>query len=264
MSETTPRPPDDEKVLVQLSKTQTPEPLSWIPEALLDLTKFGTALTRIATSAVTHPLEIPDKAVATIGFLAQATLRGSLGSDIAGAISELKAKGDLLDARFSETAQDSMSEILDFINTVEVRDGEKFKAIRHFFRQSIRESVPDAERRLYKEFLKVAKRLEGKDLEALRACYRLRQGRGSSDQVASTVRRGWARDVAAEAGHRISAFILSSEARLVGENLWAPITSPDGSGIEAAEHYRLTDFGIAFCQYWTKSEEELSAESESA
>lgn len=194
-------------------------------------------------------------AVKAISGGVQAAVRGRLLSEIGKGIEDLKTRGKLIDPVASDYTKDSVTELVDFIESEKTSDTERFKAIKNIFLYGMLNTIEENEKYLSYTFLKIAKQLTGDDILILKACYDL-----SKEKRILNVAEIWAVEVAIKIGHGLRALIFSREEKLVECCLLGKRMHSDQSGVANSESARLTDLGSKFCNFLNKAESELNLE----
>jgi hypothetical protein len=219
-----------------------------------DAIQIITALTKRSISYAADPIEAAKDIVGVTSHLLQSALRGTFLQDVIEDLDKLKNEGDLLEGRLADVAVDSITELLEFIDSTTTRDSERFRAVRAIFVQGMRISSSEQDRMLSREFLLLAKKLEGADFVVLRACYELHKtGEKTTSEISA-----WSSAVAEKCGYGIRSMVLARESNLVTAYLWGKRIHSDESGISESHRARLTDLGLKFCEFLEKGGAALS------
>jgi len=173
-----------------------------------------------------------------------AALTGRVLEQFANEIKYFREKGKIPDD-WAEKPQGFQTwvELLNAIDQ-DLPDEERIGALKAMFFAVNRVNVTDGQRIVAYQLFQIAKKLNSNELLVLKAVYGLFH---RESQFRNNHFRDWAQAVAKELGHSVLALIEIADKSLVDNQLLSPRQMSDYSGISSA-NWRLTDFGIEFCQ----------------
>lgn len=224
------------------------------PRALVSAVELLSGLGLTALSFAPQPVQ--DGAKTVFGAV-QAAIQGRFLEETSEAVKLLREKGRMIDIKASDLAQDSITELFDFIANTKVSDAERLNAAKSIFLYGLLSTTNEHDRFLAKEFLQVVKQLNGKEIIILKSCYELSKLYATGMNRYSSDADGWAKTVAEKSGLNITNLVLGCEDNLVSLHLIGKRQHADQSGITYSDKARLSDYGLALCEFLEKADPEL-------
>ena len=239
--------PDDQNSNVPVLSPKTDVSTTTSLELIEVLANPGITLSEVATGVFASKSELP-----LIGArLVQAMFKGNLRIQLGRELKDLHEKGKIKEDYFaSNDAQATLHELLDFIDSENIADEERLKAMKKIFFYMISPDINDADRPLAYQLLQISKELRGVDILVLKTVYYLR--RRYHDIPIDLVRdKNWGDVIAVESGLKFSSLIVPVESKL---NKLGVINN-DNYDIRTGGNYGLTGLGEALCEYILRSED---------
>ncbi|MDD2303502.1 MAG: hypothetical protein PHP53_02305 [Prolixibacteraceae bacterium] len=148
---------------------------------------------------------------------------------------------------FSESYYDSLSEILEYLDT-DIPNHKIFNVLKDIFIKSAIEN--QKEDLLPIQFLKIAKSLDEGELIVLSTIYRLYKNKAyANSKTRLETAHNYLELIAKESGLKYNSLVEIHEQRLISKKMLSARKYSDGSGVEIEPFFRLTSLGKSFCEY---------------
>lgn len=163
--------------------------------------------------------------------------------------SERKAAGKIRDDISSSA--DSFNKLLTIMRDSE--SDEQIVIAKKLFFKSIEPGTTDAEQRVLFNFMQICKQLDTNDLAVLKASYEIAKGKNPDAlrgiDTNSRFRSNWFLAVSRHLEHNLASLVEKSEDRLASLKLITAVEERSPPTYFPAGTFRLTDLGMAFCEY---------------
>ncbi len=148
----------------------------------------------------------------------------------------------------------ALSEILKMVENGELNDEELFRAVKSIFYSSLISGAGEYQKRRARSFLSLCRRISTDDLLILRAAYELAVLTVPNDEVNANK---WRVAIANKTGLSHKELIEAREEGLMDERLISDyLYKGDNSGFMRTDHYRLTNLGFEFCEFFVRFRED--------
>ena len=185
--------------------------------------------------------------ILSVGHILQRMRGGRFLSAFKEEWDKYKEKGRISDEfEQSEDNWDCLQELLDFVDK-DIPDSRRFEAMKNLYLNIAVDSASDMPGVNRQQLMRVCRSLSSGELIVLLNAYRLglrrtRQERGSQSAAS------WLDLVAKKSGLYMG-LVEVNEGDLIKKGLLSRRTHADGSGVTLGQHFRVTDVGVALCEW---------------
>jgi hypothetical protein len=183
----------------------------------------------------------------SFGHILQRVRGGKFLSTLKTEWDRYKEKGRISDGfERSEDNLDCLQELLDFIDK-DIPDSRQFEAMKNLYLNIVVHSASDVRAINSQQLMRVCRTLSSGELIVLLTAYRLGSQKTRQEWGQQSA-RSWLDNMAKESGLYLGLVELHEE-HLIEKKLLLSRTLPDRSGAPLGQHFRLTDTGIALCEW---------------
>lgn len=206
--------------------------------------KFISDLVAVVTGAVTSEKKDLHR---SLGRLIQHAINGDFWQGLGVEWNKYKKEGKIKDDYSStEQCREALAQLWETLEN-DPPDVERLKLLKAIFLTMSEESLSDRNKPLPLMYLKVARDLRGNEILTLRAAYTIYKS-GAFDKGKSSASQ-WLASIAQHSALKFTAAVELAEPKLEELKLIGCRTYTDKSGISLSGTFRLTDFGISFCEF---------------
>lgn len=185
--------------------------------------------------------------ILSVGHVLQRMRGGKFLSAFKGEWDKYKEKGRINDEfERSEENLDCLQELLDFIDK-DIPDSQRFEAMKNLYLNIAVNSASDMPAVNRQQLMRVCRSLSSGELIVLLTAYRLGSQKTKQEWGQQSA-RSWLGLVARESGLYLGLVELN-EGHLIEKKLLSRRTLGDGSGVTLDQHFRITDVGVALCEW---------------
>lgn len=199
------------------------------------------------------------------GRIIQSALKGNLLTCLSNELKKYKDKGEIKDDFLATDANRmALNEILKMIDSEDIPDEVKFRAIKSIFITGINTDSTSEDEFLAYEFLRTAVGLSGTEILVLKANFAIANKKYLNDvglliekNASPHSRQGWANIVSKQMGlHGFNTLVSKYEDNLEKLGLISPRNYDNRFSSEfiPTNKFRLSEMGYKFCEFMTKYE----------
>lgn len=181
----------------------------------------------------------------TVSHLLQALVRGKFMDQLHREWDDYSKKGKIKDD-YQSTDQhfECLQEMLDFLDN-DNPDQTRFNVVKKIFLKAACEDKSDRNSIIPQQFMRICRKLTSGELIVLSTTYKVLQTKPKEIGSASE----WLKIIAMESNLKHASLVEVHEETLVEKHLLDHRLLPNRSGVNTKPHFRLTDLGLAICEF---------------